>query len=56
MTIFRNKIEMKLEGACNSGPPSTQAIVKIRRERLKASKHSQIYQRSSDSRVIMHRS
>lgn len=39
MTIFRNKIGMKLEGACKSGPPSTQAIVRIRREILKASIH-----------------
>lgn len=56
MTIFRRKIEMKLEGACNSGPPSTQATVRIRKEILKASKHSQMYQRSSNSRVVMHRS
>lgn len=56
MTIFRNKIEMKLEGACKSGPLSTQAVVRIRREILKVSIHRQIYQYSSNSRVTMRRS
>lgn len=56
MTTFRNKIEMKLEVDCKSGPPCTQAIVRIRREILKTSLHRQIYQHSSNSRVTMHRS
>lgn len=57
MTVFRNKVlkeEMKLDRARESGPQSTEATARIRRDTKLG--YTQRYQRSSNSRVAMHRS